>query len=415
MDRNLVYPGGIPLDSDLLATNRNAMVAIGALAQAVLGTGTFVDGLPCTPTSPASMSVTVGPGSISQLSVVDTLPYGSLPADPTDALVKMGINLSPTSFTLVAPTTSGQSVNYLVQAALQESDVVPVVLPYYNAASPAQPYSGPGNTGVAQNTQRTQRVQLQLKSGAPSTTGSQATPPVDNGWVGLYVIAVSYGQNAVVAGNISILPAAPFIALKMPALRPGFGSGIQTFTGSGGFTVPAGVTTLDVELWGAGSGTYSSVPNVPSGGGSGGGYARKRVAGLAPGQVIVVTVGSGGAAGVSGTAPGAGGTSSFGPYVSATGGSLNPLASSTYPLNGATPGGNGFGGDVNIQGSSGQGGIGIAGGLGGGAAMSGMQNSGSTGVAGLFPGGGASGAGTGSGSTAYAGAAGASGYVVVRW
>ena len=37
MDRTLVYPGSIPLDTDILAVNRNAMIAIGCLARAVLG------------------------------------------------------------------------------------------------------------------------------------------------------------------------------------------------------------------------------------------------------------------------------------------------------------------------------------------------------------------------------------------
>ena len=130
MDRNLVYPGSIPLDTDLLSINRNAMIALGYLAQAVLGAGPIVDGLACSPTSPASMSITVGPGMISQLSVVDMLPYGSLPADTTDPLLKIGININPTTFALTAPTTSGQSVNFLIQAAFQESDINPVVLPY---------------------------------------------------------------------------------------------------------------------------------------------------------------------------------------------------------------------------------------------------------------------------------------------
>ena len=40
MDRILVYPGNIPLDTDILNTNRNSMVALGYLAQAILGTGT---------------------------------------------------------------------------------------------------------------------------------------------------------------------------------------------------------------------------------------------------------------------------------------------------------------------------------------------------------------------------------------
>src|SRR6476661_4108744 len=109
MDRILVYPGSIPLDTDLLNTNRNSMLALGYLAQAVLGTNTVVDGLACSPTTPGSLTVTIGPGSITQLSVVDTLTYGSLPSNMTDPLVKMGINLAATPFTLAVPTTSGQS------------------------------------------------------------------------------------------------------------------------------------------------------------------------------------------------------------------------------------------------------------------------------------------------------------------
>src|SRR5689334_25050271 len=109
MDRILVYPGSIPLDTDLLNTNRDSMVALGYLAQAILGTDTVVDGLACSPTAPASLSITVGPRSIIQLSVVDTLAYAPLPADTTDPLAKQAVNLASPSFTLTAPTTSGQS------------------------------------------------------------------------------------------------------------------------------------------------------------------------------------------------------------------------------------------------------------------------------------------------------------------
>src|SRR5665213_2643875 len=211
MDRNIIYPGSIPLDTDLLSVNRNAMVGLGYLAQAVLGQSTIADGLACSSTSPASLTVIVGPGCITQLTAVDTLSYGSLPADTVDPLLKMGINISSTNFSLVAPSTSGQSTNYLIQASFLESDVSPVVLPYYNAANSAQPYSGPANSGVPQNTQRIQRVQLELKAGAPALAGQQQTPPVDAGWVGLYTISVGYGQTQVVASNIALLPSAPFL------------------------------------------------------------------------------------------------------------------------------------------------------------------------------------------------------------
>jgi len=417
MDRNIVYPGSIPLDTDLLSVNQNTMIALGFLAQSILGVTPVADGLWCEPTNPASMSVVVGPGSLTQLAPIDTLAYGSIAADSADQIIKMGINITSTAFVVSAPSSVGQSINYLVEACFQESDSNPVVLPYYNASNPAQSYSGPANSGAAQNTARIQRVQLQLKPGLPGNTGSQTTPAADSGWFGLYQVTVSYGQTQVTAANITPVPTAPFLSWKLPSLRPGFASGVQTFTSSGVFAVPMGVTQVEVEVWGAGSGSFASVPGLASGGGSGGGYARKLITGLIPGQVVPATVGAGGIAGTtSGVAPTVGGASSFGQFVSASGGGLNYLATTAQPENGATPSGTGIGGDVNIAGSAGQAGIMNQGGMGGAAPMGGAQNSGSTGNTGSFPGGGAAGAGTGaSGNTGYNGAAGASGLIVVRW
>src|SRR5579875_208318 len=266
MDRNIVYPASIPLDTDILSVNRNTMIGLGYLLQAVLGSGIVVDGLTCLPTSPASMTVTVGPGSITQGSVIDTNAYGSLAADAVDPLIKMGINTQATSFSLTAPTTSGQSVCYLIEAAFQESDTNPIVLPYYNAANPSQPYTGPGGSGTAQNTQRIQRVQLQMKNGVPANTGSQSVPAADSGWVGLYIITVNYGQTTITSSNIVVLPTAPFLRNKLPSLGPGFGSGVQGFTSSGNFQVPAGATQIEVEVWGGGAGSFASTSSVSSGG-----------------------------------------------------------------------------------------------------------------------------------------------------
>lgn len=417
MDRNIVYPGSIPLDTDLLSINRNTMIGLGFLARAILGTNTVADGLHCEPTSPASMNVVVGAGSITQIGPVDLLAYGSIAADATDQIVKMGINITPTTFSLTPPSSVGQSINYLIEASFQEVDGTPIVLPSYNASNPAQSFSGPGNSGAAQNTVRTQSVQLQLKPGVPGNTGSQTTPVVDSGWVALYQITVSYGQTQVTAGNIGIVPTAPFLAWKLPALRPGFGSGVQTFVASGQFTVPAGVTQVEVEIWGAGSGSYASVPLTASGGGSGGGYAKKLVTGLTPGQTIPLTVGAGGLAGTTGgVAAGPGGTSTFGLFVSATGGSLNPQATTSSPGNGATPPGAGVGGDVNLTGSAGQAAMSGQGGMGGAPPIGGAQNSGTKGNPGSTPGGGASGAGNGpTGNSVFDGGAGGGGLVVVRW
>ena len=418
MDRNIVYPGSIPLDTDLLSINKNAMISLGFLAQAVLGTNAVADGLACQPTTPASMSITVGPGSLTQFGPVDVLAYGSIAPDPTDMTIKMGINTGTTTFTLTSPSGTGQSINYLLQAAFQEADINPVTLPYYNASNPAQSFSGPGNSGTAQNTLRAQRVQLQLKAGLPATTGSQLTPAADSGWVALYQITIGFGQTTISSNNISVIPTAPFLSYKLPSLRPGVSTNVQSFTSNGNFVVPAGVTQVEVEVWGGGSGSYASVAGLPSGGGSGGGYARKLVTKLVPGQIVPVVVGAGGSAGTAGGAAGAGGTSSFGPFVSATGGSQNSLNSLSNPQNGATPPGSGVGGDVNLFGSAGQAGIQsqYVGGIGGGAPMNGSQNSGvGAGNSGYYPGGGASGAGTGlNGNASNNGNSGASGLVIVR-
>ena len=43
MDRPFVYSGALPQATDLLVTNRNAMIALGYMLQAAFGTGVVVD------------------------------------------------------------------------------------------------------------------------------------------------------------------------------------------------------------------------------------------------------------------------------------------------------------------------------------------------------------------------------------
>ena len=217
MDRMIVYPGAIPLDTDLLNVQRGTMKGLGFLAQACLGGGPIVDGLACQPTVPSSMQVSVGPGSITVSSQVDSSSFGTLPPD-TSNLVKMGINTGNSVFTLTAPAGSGQSINYMIEASFLEADAVPVVLPYYNAANPAQGLAGQGNDGTAQNTQRLETVALQLKAGAAANTGTQATPAADAGWVAIAVITVNAGQSTVETTNIPVPSTAPFLNYKLPQM-----------------------------------------------------------------------------------------------------------------------------------------------------------------------------------------------------
>jgi hypothetical protein len=414
MDRNIVYPGAIPLDTDLLTVNRNAMLAIGALVGATLGTSTVVDGLAVAPTVPATLSVQVAPGSITDLTVVDQNAYGSLPADVIDPLMKMGINVGETLLAFTAPTASGQSINYLIEATFQESDINPVVMPYYNAANPAAPYLGPGNSGAAQNTARVQRVELAAKAGAAATTGTQVTPAVDAGWVPLAVVTVAYGQTQITSGSIFSVASANTIPFKLPALRPGF-STLQAFTASGTFVVPSGVTVVKTTVIGGG-GSGGTHATLPAGGGGAGGRAVGIITGLVAGTAIAVTVGAAGVA-PSTSSPavgGSGGSSSFGSYVSATGGSGGGGGTASVTQGGG-PGGVGAGGQIDYGGGYGTDAITVAGrggdggGPGNGRGTTGLiQGIAATGYGGGGGGGGAS-------TTGAEGGNGGSGLVIVEY
>jgi hypothetical protein len=413
MDRTIVYPGAIPLDTDLLNANRNTMVALGALISATLGTSSIYDGLTVIPTSPASTAVLVAPGCITQLAAVDSTGYGSLPPDASDALMKMGVNVGYTVLTLTAPAVSGQSIAYLIEAAFQETDLDPVVLPYYNAANPTSPYMGPNNTGTAQATRRRQSVLLTAKAGTPATTGTQTPPAADAGALAVAVVTVSYGQTQITAGNIAMLPSGAIIPFKLPALRPGF-SAIQSFTASGTFVVPNGVTRVKATvIGGGGAGGMHSTQSA--GGGGAGGQAVMVVGNLWPGTPYSVTVGAGGVSPATPGNGGAGGTSSFASFASATGGAGGN--GGTSPVNQAGgAGGNGVGGDVNFAAAFGTDAVtvgqrgGDGGGPCGGRGTSGLIQ----GISAPGPGGGGGGGGS-NGTTGAPGGNGAPGLVFVEY
>jgi len=89
------------------------------------------------------------------------------------------------------------------------------------------------------------------------------------------------------------------------------GPGIQVFTASGTFTVPAGITSVRVKVYGGGGGgRYAGTQYFPGRGG----YIEAIVP-VTLGGTVAVTVGAGGTSG-----GGTGGTSSFGTLATATGG-----------------------------------------------------------------------------------------------
>ena len=222
MDRQLVYPGAIPLETDILNTNKNAMVGLSKLAAAVLGTTTLVNGFTCIPTGPASLQVQVTAGEIYSLQNTDGTAYSSLAADTVNQIVKQGIQLGTITLSAPAPATAGQSINYLVQVTYQDADLLPVVLPYYNASNPTQAYSGPNNAGTANNTVRKGVATVGIKAGISAATGSQVTPAPDAGYTGLFVVTVANGQTQITSPNITTLAGAPFLNSTLLGLSPAF-------------------------------------------------------------------------------------------------------------------------------------------------------------------------------------------------
>lgn len=215
MDRYINYAGQIPLETDLLNTNRNVMIGLAKLAGAMLGTSTVVNGLTCMPTDVPSMTVNVSKGEIYSLQNIDATAYSSLAADTNDQIVKQGIVLDTTPLAMTAPATGGYSVCYLVQAKYQDADTDSLVLPYYNADNPTTAWNGPSNSGTAQATERRGQAVVQYKQGIAAATGTQLIPPADSGFVPLYVVTVAYGQTTITATSIARHPQAPLLSTSL--------------------------------------------------------------------------------------------------------------------------------------------------------------------------------------------------------
>jgi len=162
---------------------------------------------------------------------------------------------------------------------------------------------------------------------------------------------------------------------------------IQTFTNSGTFTVPAGVTSVQVLVVAGGGGGGT-------GGGGGGGVIYNAAYSVTPLAGIPVTVGSGGAAGGGGSSlDGTNGANSVFGTITAIGGGGGGGISTTAPSGGSGGGSRGSGGSLTYggAGTSGQGTAGgnstndappYPGGGGGGAATVGSSNSGTSSGAG---------------------------------
>jgi trimeric autotransporter adhesin len=223
----------------------------------------------------------------------------------------------------------------------------------------------------------------------------------------------------------------------------GFGQSTQTYNtpGTYTFTVPSGIVSINIEVWGAGGAGGGATGNMSAGGGgAGGGYVKKLAMTVTPGTTYTVNVGSGGTgdknSGNVGNPSWFGSTST----IYAVGGNGGALAnndnsyavgatavssgnigfSTIYSYYGGSGGdgihGGGGGGSSAGTGSNGNMGINTTGGAavtGGGQGADGSAVNGN-GANGLTPGGGGAGA-TATGNKDKSGGNGANGQVIVSW
>jgi hypothetical protein len=192
----------------------------------------------------------------------------------------------------------------------------------------------------------------------------------------------------------------------------------QTFTSSGTFTIPTGITAVKVTVvGGGGAGGGATVGGNIGGGGGAGGLTLGYLSGLTPGNTLTVTIGAGGT-GVSGASGNSG---------SATSVSSGTQIISSFVANGgsggtsgASPAGGGTGASV------GSGGIPFLGNSGGIAFTGAGGNGGASFVGGAPAGSGAvglnapvnsgcGGSGSGPGGAPTSGGNGANGIVIFEW
>lgn len=230
MRRPIIYAQEQGRSYDVLQLARETLFALGMLTGDLAGsTSTLISGLVATPTGPASLTVNLAAGRVYQLANVDTAQYGTLAQDVRQVL-QQGFYLASTVLFSTSGLASGQSRWALIQATFTQSDVIPTddpnagVLPYWNSNNPASPLLGPGGLGAAQNTRRDSVCTVAIKYGAVATTGSEVAPLPDTGYVGLYLVDLSFGQTQITAPQILVAgpsvgtgvagnyPQAPFLA-----------------------------------------------------------------------------------------------------------------------------------------------------------------------------------------------------------
>ena len=257
----------------------------------------------------------------------------------------VGITYTPTSGyagsdTFTYTITDNVSRTSTGNVSMTVSSATPVANPV-SAAVTYNSSNDPITLNITGATASSVAVSSQASHGVATASGMTITYTPATGYSG----SDSFQYTATNSGGTSLPATASITVGNVPNGTVLFN---QSVAGSFSYTVPAGVTYVNIEGWGAGSNVKStyikSIDATAYVGGSGGGYFLKHIA-VTQGQVISGTVGAGGRPG--------GSTQVTTPALTAYGGS-------------SSGGGTATGGDTNISGTSGTSTVGGGAGNGGG-------------------------------------------------
>jgi hypothetical protein len=259
-DRVIVYPLQNPSSTQQATIQRYPRISIGTFLRDALGvsyTGGTYNNLTISPGT--GLYVTVAPsvanttGSVYQQGQDDVNPIPvnvtpQLSADPT-VIMLQGLFPANTTSTplgpLTAPSTSGQSIYYLIEAQITQVDTNPQSVLFVNQA----------NSKYYQtvNTTRSDAIVFQVKAGTASATPT--VPTIDSGWISIGTVLVAYGQSSISSGNISM-------TLPFQGFSPTGGGSTGVNAGNGYFALSSGA----IHQWG-------SVSSIPADGSNSSGTA----------------------------------------------------------------------------------------------------------------------------------------------
>lgn len=202
MSRIIYYANSLLTAEQLSQSEVFVMTDMGYIIQAALGSSDMgATGLACVPTSAPSLSVQVGDGALYAKNTLDVSNFGPMGTN-SNTIVKMAVHTGPTVFNFPNTLTSGESINYLIEAAFLETDDTPEVVQYYNKNDPTSNFYGVNNSGASQYTIRRTKVSFNVLPGASDTTGTQIAPTPSDGFIPLWVVTVNYGQSHIDVSSI---------------------------------------------------------------------------------------------------------------------------------------------------------------------------------------------------------------------